>query len=56
MSSPSLRAPAAAYKRQRNQFKAWLIWQLNLRGANLPARPSYRALQVAVNRYLAPRA
>ncbi len=36
----------------RMQFRAWLIWELNKRGAKLHPRPSYKELQEAVTRYL----
>lgn len=53
--SAKVRPPSGGYKRQRNQFKAWVLWQLQLRGADLPERPSYRQIQVALERYMVPR-
>lgn len=51
------RDPAAKPRsRGRNQFRAWLILQLNLRGARLPADPPYKQLREATRRYLVPRA
>ncbi|HKO88761.1 MAG TPA: hypothetical protein VJU83_09635 [Burkholderiales bacterium] len=48
--TPSQFAPNA-FRRRRNEFRAWLIWQLNLRGANLSDRPDYGDLQAAVEKY-----
>lgn len=35
------------HRRSRNEFRAWLIWELNKRGANLPPNPTYLQLQAA---------
>lgn len=50
--SEKIRPPRDNYRRQRGEFRAWLIWQLNLRGANLPPAPKYSELKSAVERYL----
>lgn len=39
-------------KRARNQFRAWLIWQLNQRGEKLPPNPKYVDLVAAIERRL----
>ena len=39
------------FRRRRAEFRAWLIWQLNLRGAGLCDRPDYGDLQAAVEKY-----
>ncbi len=41
-------------KRGRNQFRSFLVHELNRRGANLPPAPDYRELAAAVDRYLKP--
>jgi hypothetical protein len=38
--------------RARNQFRAWLIYELNKRGANLEPQPKYADLYEAVDRLL----
>lgn len=58
MQTLSLRRGDSANKprsRGRNQFRAWLILQLNLRGAGLPPDPPYKQLRDATRRYLVPR-
>lgn len=35
------------HRRSRNEFRAWLIWELNKRGANLSPNPTYLQLQAA---------
>lgn len=44
--------PQFGQQTSRMQFRAWLIWKLNQRGANLGPRPSYKDLQDAVTRLL----
>jgi hypothetical protein len=44
--------PQYGQNTSRMQFRAWLIWQLNQRGAKLAPRPSYKDLQTAVERIL----
>jgi hypothetical protein len=48
MSNP----PKLKQRRCRNQFRAWLVYELNQRGANLPRDPQYAALRVAVETLL----
>lgn len=58
MHTLSLRRGDSAAKprsRGRNRFRAWLILQLNLRGAGLPPDPPYKQLQEATRRFLVPR-
>ena len=37
---------------RRQQFKSWLVYELNQRGANLSRTPDYTDLRDAVERYL----
>lgn len=46
----------ADFRRRRNEFRAWLIYELNQRGADLPPRPSYDSLRDAVESILLARA
>lgn len=44
--------PKLKQRRCRNQFRAWLVYELNARGANLPREPQYSALREALERML----
>jgi hypothetical protein len=44
--------PKLKQRRCRNQFRAWLVYELNARGANLPKEPKYSALREALERLL----
>jgi hypothetical protein len=44
--------PKLKQRRCRNQFRAWLVYELNTRGANLPQQPNYSALREALERFL----
>ena len=37
---------------RRQQFKSWLVYELNQRGANLSRTPDYTDLRDAVERFL----
>jgi hypothetical protein len=42
--------------KERSRFKAWLIRELVVRGAQLPPQPSWHQIREATRRYLVPRA
>lgn len=44
--------PGAKLYKPRREFRAWLIFELNKRGADLPANPEYTRLREAVERLL----
>lgn len=44
--------PGAKLYKPRREFRAWLIHELNKRGADLPANPEYTRLREAVERLL----
>lgn len=48
----ALRHPAAKLYKPRREFRAWLIYELNRRGADLPPNPEYSRLREAVERVL----
>jgi len=50
-SAPKLPQPGK-FKRSRNEFKAWLIFELSKRGAQFGTdRPSYAALRDAIEQF-----
>jgi hypothetical protein len=44
--------PRLNQARNRNQFRAWLIWMLRERGAQLSEDPSYQEIHDALLPYL----
>lgn len=52
MTTKPMRHPGAAVYKPRREFRAWLIYELNRRGADLPPNPEYSRLREAVERLL----
>lgn len=53
MNRPLLKLPPRqthSNRRARNAFRAWVIFELNKRGANLPDCPKYAAIRDAIER------
>lgn len=44
--------PGAKLYKPRREFRAWLIYELNKRGADLPPNPEYTRLREAIERHL----
>lgn len=52
---PRATVPGTKTFKPRREFRAWLINELNCRGAQLPADATYVQLQHSVSVYLVPR-
>lgn len=48
MNNPVRRHQGAKVYKPRREFRAWLIFELNKRGADLPPNPTYEKLREAV--------